>query len=64
MKPKKFGRTTVQGATFSIRGQLYYGHVNAIALVLSSGRLSTTQHFYEFVVPIKPKKFLASIFSF
>ena len=23
-----------------------------------------TQHFYEFVVPIKPKKFLASIFSF
>ena len=25
-------RPTVQGATFNMRGQLYYGHVNATAL--------------------------------
>ena len=36
MKPKKFGRATVQptvqGATFNMSGQLYHGHANAIAL--------------------------------
>ena len=39
-KPKKFGlttvrpygRTTVQDATFNMRGQLYRGHTNATAL--------------------------------
>ena len=39
-----------------MRGQLYYGHVNTIALVLSNGRLSTTQHFYEFVVTHQAEK--------
>ena len=29
---KKFGCTTVQGATFNMRGQLYRGHANATAL--------------------------------
>ena len=29
-------RPTVQGATFNMRGQLYYGHVNATALSCSS----------------------------
>ena len=28
-----YDRTTVQGATFNTRGQLYRGHVNATALV-------------------------------
>ena len=28
-------RPTVQGATFNMRGQLYYGHVNATALSCS-----------------------------
>ena len=27
-----YDRSTVQGATFNMRGQLYYGHVNATAL--------------------------------
>ena len=30
------------GAAFSMRGQLYIGHVNAIALLLFSGRVSVT----------------------
>ena len=30
-----YDRTTVQGATFNTRGQLYRGHVNATALVCS-----------------------------
>ena len=29
---KKFGWTTVQGATFNMRGQLYCGHARAMAL--------------------------------
>ena len=29
---KKFGCTTVQGATFNMHGQLYHGHANATAL--------------------------------
>ena len=33
---KNFGCTTVQGATFNMRGQLYRGHANATAL--SSGQ--------------------------
>ena len=28
-QPKKFGCTTVQGATSNMRGQLYRGHANA-----------------------------------
>ena len=28
-----YGRTTVQGATFNMRGQLYRGHANATAFV-------------------------------
>ena len=32
MGPKKFGCTTVQGATFNMRGQLCRGHANATAL--------------------------------
>ena len=27
-----YDRTTVQGATFNMRGQLYHGHANATAL--------------------------------
>ena len=30
-----YDRTTVQGATFNMRGQLYRGHVNATALFSS-----------------------------
>ena len=30
-----FDRTTVQGATFNMRGQLYRGHANATALFSS-----------------------------
>ena len=30
-----YDRTTVQGATFNIRGQLYRGHANATALFSS-----------------------------
>ena len=33
---RPFDRTTVQGATFNMRGQLYRGHANATAL--SSGQ--------------------------
>ena len=38
----------MQGATFNMHGQLYCGHVNAIALLLFSGHLSITcaQHLY------------------
>ena len=32
IKPKKFGCTTIQGATFDMHGQLYCRHVNAMAL--------------------------------
>ena len=42
MQPKNFGRTTVQGATFSMRGQLYYGHVNAIAANVWAQRNTST----------------------
>ena len=35
MKLKKFGCTTVQGATFNMRGQLYCGHTNTTALFSS-----------------------------
>ena len=31
-----YDRTTVQGATFNMRGQLYRGHANAMALSSSS----------------------------
>ena len=31
-----YDRTTVQGATFNMRGQLYRGHANATALSSSS----------------------------
>ena len=31
-----YDRTTVQGATFNMRGQLYRGHANATALFSSS----------------------------
>ena len=30
-----YDRTTVQGATFNMRGQLYRGHANAMALFSS-----------------------------
>ena len=30
-----YDRTTVQGATFNMRGQLYRGHTNATALFSS-----------------------------
>ena len=30
-----YDRTTVQGATFNMRGQLYHGHTNATALFSS-----------------------------
>ena len=33
---RPFDRTTVQGATFNMRGQMYRGHANATAL--SSGQ--------------------------
>lgn len=41
-------RASVQGATFSMRGQVYRVHAHATALVLSSGRLCTTRalHLY------------------
>ena len=41
-----------------MRGQLYHGHVNVIALLLSSGSLSTTraQHLYEIGVTHQTKK--------
>ena len=31
-----YDRTTAQGATFNMRGQLYRGHANATALISSS----------------------------
>ena len=33
---RPYDRTTVQGATFNMRGQLYRGHANATALSSSS----------------------------
>ena len=41
-----------------MRGQLYHGHVNVIALLLSSGSLSTTraQHLYEIGVTHQAEK--------
>ena len=41
-----------------MRGQLYRGHVNAVALLLSRGRLSTmrAQHLYEIVVTHQAEK--------
>ena len=33
---RPFDRTTVQGASFNMRGQLYRGHANATALSSSS----------------------------
>ena len=33
---RPFDRTTAQGATFNMRGQLYHGHANATALFSSS----------------------------
>ena len=33
---RPFDRTTAQGATFNMRGQLYRGHANATALFSSS----------------------------
>ena len=35
MNIQPYDRTTVQGATFNMRGQLYRGHVNATALFSS-----------------------------
>ena len=34
---------TVQGATFNMRGQLYYGHANAMALSSSSSPVVSAQ---------------------
>ena len=41
-----------------MRGQLYHGQVNVIALLLSSGSLSTTrvQHLYEIGVTHQAEK--------
>ena len=36
--PKKFGCTTVQGATFSMRGQLYHGHYLSHYVMEGRGR--------------------------
>ena len=35
VRPYDRGRTTVQGVTFNMRGQLYRGHPNAMALFSS-----------------------------
>ena len=41
MTVRLYDRTTVQGATFNMHGQLYCGHANAMAL--SSGQCTGLQ---------------------
>ena len=45
---KKIGCTTIQGATFSMRGQLYHGHYLIISLLDGHGEVANE---YPLILP-------------